>query len=70
MERHRIVRQQIEKARMSNDRFLNRITPATAMKFNYFNKFMVGLNESISQTEFREQMMEYLGNFLSAAKST
>jgi len=70
MQRHRIVRQQIEKARISNDQFLNKITPAAAMQLNYFNKFMVGLKQNISQTEFREQMMEYLGNFLSAAEST
>jgi len=63
MERHKIKGTQIERARLSNNRFLNQITPSVVMRFDYFNKFMVGLKEDISEAEFGEQMREYLRNF-------
>jgi hypothetical protein len=69
MEKHGIVREQIEKARMRNDRFLNEINPGAAMRFSYFTKFMVGLKEDVSEAGFREQMKEYLRNFLNAIES-
>jgi hypothetical protein len=64
MERHNITEGLIEKAKMSNDRFLNRINPSAAMQFSYFNRFMVGLEEDVSEAGFREQMEEYLRNLL------
>jgi hypothetical protein len=69
MERHRITESQIEKARLSNDRFLNRIKSSAAMQFSYFNKFMVGLEEDVSEAGLRELMKEYLGNFLNVVDS-
>jgi len=64
MERHEITEGQIEKAKVSNDRFLNRIKPGAAMRFSFFNRFMVGLKEDVSEAEFHEQMSEYLRDFL------
>jgi len=64
MKRHRIAEGWIEKAKLSNDRFLNQIKPSAAMQFSYFNKFMIALREDISEAEFREQMRGYLRNFL------
>jgi len=69
MERHKMTDGQIEKAKLSNDRFLNRIKPSAAMRFSYFNRFMVGLKEDISEAEFRERMREYLRNFLDIVDS-
>ena len=56
MERQKIAKSQIEKAKASNDRFLKQIKPNAAMRFGYFNRFMVGLEEEVSEAEFREQM--------------
>jgi len=64
MERHEIAERQIEKAKLSNERFLNRIESSAAVRFSYFNRFMVGLQEDVSEAEFREQMKNYLRNFL------
>ena len=69
MERHGIVRKQIEEAKMRNGQFLNQMKPGAAMRFSYFNEFMVGLKEDVSEAEFREQMKEYLRNFLNAVES-
>jgi len=69
MERHKITERQIEEARLSNDRFLNRIKSSAAMRFSYFNRFMVGLEEDVSEAGFREQMKEYLRNFLNVVDS-
>jgi hypothetical protein len=64
MERHKIVEGWIEKAKLINNRFLDQVEPSAAIRFTYFNKFMVFLKEDISEAEFREQMREYLRNFL------
>jgi hypothetical protein len=64
MERHNIMEGQIERAKLNNDRFLNRIKSSVAIQFSYFNRFMVGLEEDVSEARLREQMEEYLGNFL------
>ena len=64
MERHKIAERLIEKAKMSNQRFLSRIKASAAGRFSYFNAFMVSLKEDISESEFREQMKEYLQSFL------
>lgn len=69
MERHEITKAQIEKAELSNDRFLNRIKPSAAMRFSYFNRFMVGLEEDVSEARLDEQMKEYLHNFLNVVDS-
>ena len=69
MERHEIVEGQVEKAKLSNDRFLKRIKPSAAMQFSYFNKFMVNLKEDISEAEFREHMKEYLRSFFDLVNS-
>jgi hypothetical protein len=69
MERHKITEGQIEKAKLSNDRFLNRIKSSAAMRFSYFNRFMVGLEEDVSEAELREQMKDYLRNFLNVVDS-
>jgi len=64
MERHGIAEGQIGKAKLGNDRFLSRIETSAAKQFGYFNRFMVGLEEDISGTRFREQMNGYLRSFL------
>jgi hypothetical protein len=64
MERHNMTEGRIEKAKLSNDRFLNRIKSSAATQFSYFNRFMVGLEEDVSEIELREQMKEYLNNLL------
>ncbi len=69
MERHAIAEGQIEKAKLSNDRFLNRIKTSAATQFNYFNRFMVGLEEGVSDAGFREQMNGYLRSFLNVVDS-
>jgi hypothetical protein len=63
MERHEMTESQIERAKLNNDRFLNQIAPAVATRFGY-NRFMAGLEEGVSEAEFREQMFECLHNFL------
>jgi len=69
MERHKITERQIEEAKLSNDRFLNRIKSSAAMRFSYFNRFMVRLEEDVSEAELRVQMKDYLRNFLSVVDS-
>jgi hypothetical protein len=69
MERHKVTEGQIEKARLSNVRFLNRIKSDAATQFNYFNRFMVDLEEDVSEAGLREQMKEYLRNFLNVVDS-
>jgi hypothetical protein len=64
MERHNMMKGQIEKGKLNNDRFLKRIKSSAAIQFSYFNRFMVGLEEDVSEVRLREQMEEYLGNFL------
>jgi hypothetical protein len=64
MERHNMMEGQIERAKLNNYRFLNRIKSSAAIQFSYFNRFMVGLEEDVSEARLREQMEEYLGNFL------
>jgi len=70
MERHRVAEGWIEKAKSINDRFLNRIKPGAAKRFSYFNKFMVGLREDISENDFREEMTEYLRNLVDLVDDT
>jgi hypothetical protein len=65
MERHKITERQIEKARQNNGRFLNRIRSSAAIRFDYFNRFMVSLKEDVSEAGLREQLKEYLRNLLS-----
>jgi hypothetical protein len=64
MQRHKIAEGHIEKAKLSNDRFLEQIKPSAAARFSYFNRFMISLKEDISEDEFREQMRGYLQNLL------
>ncbi len=70
MERHRIAERWVEKARSINDLLLNRIKPSAAIRFSYFNKFMVSLREDISENDFREEMTEYLQNLLALVDDT
>ena len=65
MERHKVAGGQIEKARLGNVRFLNRIRSSAAIRFDYFNRFMVSLKEDVSEAGLREQLKEYLRNLLS-----
>ncbi|HXZ97909.1 MAG TPA: DUF5781 family protein [Candidatus Acidoferrum sp.] len=64
MERHNMMEGRIEEAKLNNDRFLNRIKSSAAIQFSYFNRFMVDLEEDVSEVRFHEQMEEYLDNFL------
>jgi hypothetical protein len=69
MERHKITEGLIERAKMSNDRFLSRIEPSAAIQFSYFNRFMVGLEEDVSEARLCEQMEQYLRNLLKVVDS-
>jgi hypothetical protein len=62
MQRHSIGDNKL-RAKSKNDTFLRRINPQVAEKFRYFNDFMVGLREQVTDTEFIEEMEEYLENF-------
>lgn len=65
MERHNVAGGQIEEARLRNGRFLKRIRSSAAIRFDYFNRFMVSLKEDVSKARLREQLKEYLRNLLS-----
>jgi hypothetical protein len=52
-----------QKAKLKNVAFLNRIRPEAAENFSYFNDFMVGLREEVTDAEFKDQMEDYLARF-------
>jgi hypothetical protein len=62
MQRHSIGDNKL-RAKSKSDTFLRRINPEAAEKFSYFNNFMVGLKEQVTDTEFIEEMEEYLERF-------
>lgn len=52
-----------QKAKLKNDAFLSRIKPEAAENFGYFNDFMVGLREEVTESAFQDDMEDYLGRF-------
>ena len=62
MQRHSIGDYKL-RAKSKSDTFLRRINPESAQKFGYFNNFMVGLKDQVTDTEFIEEMEEYLERF-------
>ncbi len=62
MQRHSIGDNKL-RAKAKSDTFLSRINPEAAEEFRYFNNFMVGLREQVTDTEFIEGMEEYLERF-------
>ena len=62
MQRHGIGDNKL-RAKSKSDTFLRRINPEAAQKFGYFNNFMVGLREQVTDTEFIKEMEEYLERF-------
>jgi hypothetical protein len=65
MQRHSIGDNKLG-AKSKSDTFLSRINPEAAEEFRYFNNFMVGLREQVTDTEFIEEMEEYLESFFEA----
>jgi hypothetical protein len=64
MERHRISNSQIEQGRANNKRFLNQVKPKAARWFDDFKEFMTNLEEEVSESQFQEEMKNYLHGFL------
>ena len=64
MERHGMPESQIEKGKAINDRFMKQIKPNAAKWFDDFNKFMTSLEEEVSESQFQEEMKNYLHGFL------
>jgi hypothetical protein len=62
MQRHNISDEN-QRAKMRNNTFLSRINSNAAKEFSYFNDFMVGLREQVTDSEFQREMREYLGRF-------
>lgn len=62
MQRHDIGDDKL-RAKSKSGTFLRRINPEAAQKFGYFNDFMVGLREQVTDTEFIKEMEEYLERF-------
>jgi hypothetical protein len=62
MQRHDI-KEGDHRAEFKNARFLNQINPQAATEFAYFNDFMIGLKEHVTESEFKQEMKEYLERF-------
>ena len=56
------------KAGKRNEEFLLRLPAAASKEFNYFNRFMAGLKEDITNDQFSKQLKEYIERFLVVVK--
>jgi len=68
MQRHSINDHE-KRAKSKNDAFLNLINQEAAKQFSYFNDFMVGLKEQVTEAEFRQEMEEYLTHFFQVVRN-
>ncbi len=62
MQRHQI-NDGDRRAESKSGLFLGRINREAAREFGYFNDFMVGLKEHVTESEFQQEMREYLARF-------
>jgi hypothetical protein len=69
MQRHNISDEN-QRAKSKSKVFLSRISSNAAKEFPYFNDFMVGLREQVTDSEFEKQMKEYLARFFIVAENT
>ena len=63
MARHR-VEDTGGRAARSNERFLSRISPATAGQFDYFREVLQKLREDITEEDYQRLLADYLQRFL------
>jgi len=68
MLRHRIDDHE-KRAKSKSDAFLTLINQEAAKQFSYFNDFMVGLKEQVSEVEFQHEMEEYLTHFFQVVQN-
>jgi hypothetical protein len=68
MQRHSINDHE-KKAKSKSDSFLTHINHEAAKEFSYFNDFMVGLKEQVTEAEFQQEMKEYLTNFFRVVRN-
>jgi hypothetical protein len=68
MQRHGINGHE-KRAKSKSDAFLSRINQEAAKEFNYFNDFMVGLKEKVTEAEFLQEMKEYLTHFFQVVQN-
>lgn len=63
MARHR-VEDLGGRAAAENQRFLSKIDPSIANRFEYFLNLLTNLREKITDDEYRKLLMDYLGSFV------
>jgi hypothetical protein len=68
MRRHNISDEN-QRAKSKSKTFLSRINPNAAEEFAYFNDFMVGLKEEVTEVEFEREMNEYLTRFFALVEN-
>jgi hypothetical protein len=68
MQRHNISDEN-HLAESKSSIFLSRINPNAAREFAYFNDFMVGLKEEVTDEEFEKDMEEYLARFFALVEN-
>ena len=56
-------------AKSKSDAFLARINQGAAREFSYFNDFMVGLKEQVTEAEFKQEMKDYLTHFFQVVQN-
>jgi len=57
------------RAKLKSDAFLSRISREAAKEFSYFNDFMVGLKDQVTEAEFQQEMKEYLARFFQVVQN-
>lgn len=62
MQRHNI-NDHNQRAKLKSNAFLSGISRNAAKDFSYFNDFMIGLKEQVTEAEFQQEMKEYLTRF-------
>lgn len=68
MQRHN-VNDHEKKGELKSEAFLTRINQEAAKEFSYFNHFMVGLREQVTEAAFQDEMKEYLTHFFQVVQS-
>lgn len=69
MRRHRIA-DTGGKAMASNERFLNRMSPAASNQFPHFMNLMANLKEGITEDDYRKLLTDYLNEFIEIVESS
>ena len=68
MQRHNI-NDHDQRAKLKSNTFLSRINQEAAKDFSYFNDFMVGVKEQVTEAEFQQEMKEYLARFFQVVQN-